>query len=113
MRAVSRVLQLQRMLAHLPDDVTIVRIGAPPGRSPCVWLLVDDVTVAVRVCSIMAWARVGDTYLELGEWRCCAHTQWSLRVDVDLPTHEPKPKTPTEYAAVIADVARRAVTHRG
>lgn len=105
------VLELQHVLAHLPDSMPVVCVGGPDGHSRCTWLLVDGVTVAVRVCDIMVWARVGDEYLGLVGYQRCARTQWTSRDD--QPDRPPAPRTPAAIAAIVADVARRALTHDG
>lgn len=104
-------LELQRVLRCLPDDVPVVRVGGPDGHCRCVWVQIDGVTVAVRVSDVVIWARVGDAYLGLAEYRHCAQTQWTRRDD--QPARPPAPRTPAEFAAIVVDVARRALTHSG
>lgn len=104
-------LDLQRILACLPDDMPVIEVSAPRQCSPCTRLLVDGEIVSVRVCDSMVWARRGAEYLGLAEHRTCAKTQWTYRDD--QPERPPAPRTPAAFAAIVVDVARRALTHDG
>lgn len=102
-------LNIQRSLAALPQGITVVQVKI--GVSTYVWLNVHGASASVRIMPFVIWGERGHTELLLADHPRAAKARWQRQSDppgarTKIVAH---PATPADLAAVIGDVAERAL----